>query len=180
MVVTACNISAGKSPPPSPGRPARPLLLRPLGVLKNKRTYEGGWTSICSTRSTTSPSEGKMEKYLLKPLGLRPKIEMGSFPYSGPPTDIAETVSLPRRQRVHEYPRAWHADLPTTSRAPDKGPNPLHPEPTHGALDRTAELLAKLLSGSEDPDVTALSEAVKAKLGITEPLPRLHSGGSFL
>ena len=46
------------------------------------------------------------------------------------------------------------------------------PEPTHGALDRTAELLAKLLSGSEDPDVTALSEAVKAKLGITAPLPR--------
>ena len=45
-------------------------------------------------------------------------------------------------------------------------------EPTHGALDRTAELLAKLLSASEDPDVTALSEAVKAKLGITEPLPR--------
>ena len=44
------------------------------------------------------------------------------------------------------------------------------PEPTHGALDRTAELLAKLLSGSEDPDVTALSEAVKAKLGFTEPL----------
>ena len=35
-----------------------------------------------------------------------------------------------------------------------------------------AELLAKLLSGSEDPDVTALSEAVKAKLGTTEPLPK--------
>ena len=46
------------------------------------------------------------------------------------------------------------------------------PEPTYGALDRTAELLAKLLSGSEDPDVTALSEAVKATLGITEPLPK--------
>ena len=46
------------------------------------------------------------------------------------------------------------------------------PGPTYGALDRTAELLAKLLSGSEDLDVTALSEAVKAKLGITEPLPR--------
>ena len=44
------------------------------------------------------------------------------------------------------------------------------PEPTDGALDRTAELLAKLLSGSENPDVTALSEAIKAKLGITEPL----------
>ena len=36
--------------------------------------------------------------------------------------------------------------------------DPLRPEPTHGALDRTAELLAKLLSGSEDPDVTALKE----------------------
>ena len=45
-------------------------------------------------------------------------------------------------------------------------------EPTYGALDRTAKLLAKLLSGSEDPDVTTLSEAVKAKLGITEPLPQ--------
>ena len=50
--------------------------------------------------------------------------------------------------------------------------DPHLPEPTYGALDRTAELLAKLLSGSEDPDVTALSEAVKAKLGITEPLPK--------
>ena len=46
------------------------------------------------------------------------------------------------------------------------------PEPTYGALDRTAELLAKLLSRSEDPDVKALSVAVKAKLGITEPLPK--------
>ena len=41
-----------------------------------------------------------------------------------------------------------------------------------GLLDRTAELLAKLLSGSEHLDVTALSEAVKAELGITEPLPK--------
>ena len=48
--------------------------------------------------------------------------------------------------------------------------DPHLPEPTYGALDRTAELLAKLVSGSEDPDLTALSEAVKAKPGITEPL----------
>ena len=46
------------------------------------------------------------------------------------------------------------------------------PEATYGALDRTAELLAKFLSGSEYPDVTAPSEAVKAKLGMTEPLPQ--------
>ena len=50
--------------------------------------------------------------------------------------------------------------------------DPHLPEPTYGALDHTAELLAKLLSGSEDPDVTAMYEAVKAKLGITEPLPK--------
>ena len=56
--------------------------------------------------------------------------------------------------------------------APERSLDSRRPEPTHGALDRTAELLAILLSGSEDPDVTALSEAVKAKLGITEPLPK--------
>ena len=50
--------------------------------------------------------------------------------------------------------------------------DPHVPEPTYVALDRTAGLLAKLLSRSEDPVVTALSEAVKAKLGITEPLPK--------
>ena len=108
----------------------------------------------------------------LDALGSPPQTEMGSFLYSGPSTDMADTISLPRRPRVHEHPRAWHPDLPTTSRAPEKGLDALHPEPTYGALDRTAERLAKLLSGSEDPDVTALSEAVKAKLGITEPLPK--------
>ena len=97
-------------------------------------------------------------------LGSPPQTEMGSFPYSGPSTDMADTVSLPRRPRVHEHPRAWHPDLLIM--------DPRRLEPTHGAPDRTAKLLAKLLSGSEDPDVTAVSEAVKAKLGITEPLPK--------
>ena len=100
----------------------------------------------------------------LDALGSPPQTEMGSFLYSGPSTHMADTVSLPRRPRVHEHRRARHPDLPIM--------DPLRPEPTHGALDRTAEPLAKLLSGSEDPDVTALSEAVKAKLGITEPLPK--------
>ena len=100
----------------------------------------------------------------LDALGSPPQTEMGSFLYSGPSTDMADTVSLPRRPRVHEHPRARHPDLLIM--------DPFRPEPTHGALDRTAELLAKLLCGSEDPDVTALSEAVKAKLGITEPLPK--------
>ena len=46
----------------------------------------------------------------------------------------------------------------------------------NSALDRTAGLPAKLLSGSEDPDVTALPEAVKAKLVITKPLPKAALG----
>ena len=41
-----------------------------------------------------------------------PRTEMGSFLFSGPSTDIADTVSLPRRPRVHEHPRARHPDLP--------------------------------------------------------------------
>ena len=100
----------------------------------------------------------------LDALGSPPQTEMGSFLYSGPSTDMADTVSLLRGPRVHEQPRARHPGLPIMDSR--------RPEPTHGALDCTAELLAKLLSGSEDPDVTALSKAVKAKLGITEPLPK--------
>ena len=117
-------------------------------------------------------SVGEDGEVPLDALGSPPKTEMGSFLYSGPSTDMADTVSLPRRRRVQKHPRAWHPDLPITSMAPEKSLDPLRPQPTYGALDRTAELLAKFLSGSEDPDVTPLSEAVKAKLGITEPLPK--------
>ena len=97
---------------------------------------------------------------------------MGSHYYSGLPTDLADTVSLPRRPRGS----AWRPELPTTIRTPQVCPAYVEdshlPGPAYGALDRTAELLAKLLSESEDPDVTALCEAVRAKLGITEPLPK--------
>ena len=108
----------------------------------------------------------------LEALGSPAYTDMGSYPYSGPPTDLADTLSLPRRPRGP----VWRPELPITSRSPEVCPayvkDPHLPEPTYGALDRTAELLAKLLCGSEDLDVTALSEAVKAKLGITEPLPK--------
>ena len=97
---------------------------------------------------------------------------MSSCPYSGPPTDLADTLSLPRQPRGP----AWRPEQPITSSSPEVCPAYVEeshsPGPTYGALDRTAELLAKLLSGCEDPDVTALSEAVKAKLGFTEPLPK--------
>ena len=103
--------------------------------------------------------------------GSRPRTDLGFYRHSGPSSDRSETASLPRRPRP-EYPRACCP----TPRAPEVGPTRVegqhHPRPTYGALDHTAELLAKLLSGSEDPDVTALSEAIKAKLGIAEPLPK--------
>ena len=127
----------------------------------------------------------KMDEYILheeyyksirgvdgeKPLGVhgsRQGRDLGSYTHSGPSSDRAETTSLPRRPRP-EYPRGCCP----TPRAPEVGPTRVegqhHPRRTYGALDHTDELLAKLLSGSEDPDVTALSEA---KLGIAEPLPK--------
>ena len=78
--------------------------------------------------------------------GSRPRRDLGSYTHSGPPYDRAETASLPRRPRP-EYPRACCP----TPRAPKVGPTRVeeqhHPRPTYGALDHTAELLAKLLSG---------------------------------
>ena len=105
-----------------------------------------------------------MEKYLLMPSGRRPKLRWAPSFILMLSTGMADTVSLPRPPRVHEHPRARHPDLTIM--------DPLRPEPTHGALDHTAKLWAKLQSGSEDPDVIALSEAAKAKFGITEPLPK--------
>ena len=148
--------------------------------------------SNCPASSSTSiegPEEyeelkQKMDEYILhqeyyksirgedgeEPLAVHgsiPRTDLGSYAHSGPPS----TASLPRRTRP-EYPRPCYP----TPRAPEVGPTRIeeqhHPRPTYGALDHTAELLAKLLSGSEDPDVTALSEAIKAKLGIAEPLPK--------
>ena len=66
----------------------------------------------------------------LDALRLPPQTEMGSFLYSGPSTDIADTVSLRRLPRVHQQPRARHPDLLIM--------DPPRPEPTRGALDLTA------------------------------------------
>ena len=118
----------------------------------------------------------------IKALGSPAQTDMDSYYYWGPPTNLADTASLPRRPRGTAWPTfttppceepTWRPEPGTTTRTPGAYPAYVEgshiPGPPYGTLDRTAELLAKLLSGSEDPDVTPLSEAVKAKLGITEP-----------
>ena len=50
----------------------------------------------------------------------------------------------------------------------------LHPT----MLDRTVDVLAKMRLGYEDPEVTALSEAIKGKLGVTAPLEKPTSSPS--
>ena len=114
-----------------------------------------------------------------------PQTNMDSYYYSGPPTDLADTASLPRRPRGTPWPTlstppcegpAWRPELPTTMRTaeahPAYGEGSHVPGQAYGTLDRTAGLLAKLLSESEDPDVTGLSEPVRADIGITEPLTK--------
>ena len=75
-------------------------------------------------------------------LGSLPQTEVGSFLFSGPSIDMADTVSLPRRPRVHDHPRAWHPDLPTTSRAPEKSLDPLHPESKKNCLSLRVAILS--------------------------------------
>ena len=67
--VTACNTFAEGLPYPSPILPVQLLRLRlqQLEDLRNNKNLEGEWTNIFSTRSTTSPSEGKMERNHSKP-----------------------------------------------------------------------------------------------------------------
>ena len=54
----------------------------------------------------------------LEALRSPPHTDKGSYLYSGPPTDLADTVSLPRRPRGP----AWPPELPTTSRNPEVCP----------------------------------------------------------
>ena len=122
----------------------------------------------------------------IEAVGAPPQTEMDSYYYSGQPTNLADTASLPRRPRGTPWPTfttppceepTLRPELPTTIRTPETYPT--HQEgshitgPAYGALDRTAELLAQLLSGSKDLDRTSLCEAVRAKSGITEPLTNL-------
>ena len=71
-MVTACSTFAEELLSPSPVLPALLLRLRQLEALRNKAVrnntnLEGEWTRSFSTRSTTSLSEGKMERNHSKP-----------------------------------------------------------------------------------------------------------------
>ena len=63
-MVTACSTCVKELLYPSPVLLVLllHLLLRQLEVLKNKANLEEEWRNLFSTRSTTSPSEGKMER----------------------------------------------------------------------------------------------------------------------
>ena len=121
----------------------------------------------------------------IEALGSPPQTDMDSYYYSGPPTDLADTASLPRRLRGTPWPTfttspcqgpTGRAELPTRRRTPECYPEYVEGShirgPVYATLDRTAELLAKLLSGSEDRDVKALSQAVRVRLDSTEPLTK--------
>ena len=58
--------------------------------------------------------EGEDGEEPLDPLGCPPYTDMGSYPYSGPPTDLVDTVSLPRRP----LGAVWRPELSITSRSP--------------------------------------------------------------
>ena len=118
----------------------------------------------------------------MEALGSPPQTDMDSYYYSGPPTDLAATASLPRRPRGTPWP--------TFSTAPCKGlrggqnyPQPResqkHIQPTWRVLISQRQPMVLLIVRRtarqtviwiRRPDMTALSEAVRAKLGISEPL----------
>ena len=87
----------------------------------------------------------------LDALGSPPYTDMGSYLYSGPPTDLADTMSLPRRPRGP----VWRPKLPITITSPEVCPayvkDPHLPEPTHGALDRTANYWPNYWLGPKTP-----------------------------
>ena len=71
-MVTACSTFPEELLYPSPVPPARllRLRLRQLEDLRNNTNLEGEWTSVFSTRSTTNPSDEKMERNHSKPWDL--------------------------------------------------------------------------------------------------------------
>ena len=194
------------APRPALGAPGVPLTTEALAAHGDslehlrRRVAVSLTRSVCPASSSTSVEEHddlkrRMDQYMLHrdyhqslrgedgeepidAIGSPPQTDMDWYYYSGPPTDVADAASLPRRSRftvpLCEEP-TWRLEPPTATRTPEacqayEYPYPTvrgsrTPGPADGALNCTAELLAKLLSG-------ALSEAVRAKLGITEPLAK--------
>ena len=107
----------------------------------------------------------------LDALGSPQYTNIGSYPYSGPPTDLANTVSLPRRPSGP----VWRPELLITTRSPEVCPAYVKDshlqEPIHGALDRTAELLAKLRRPRCDSSFLRLSKLNWVSLN---PYPSRH------
>ena len=127
--------------------------------------------SACSTKSTTSPSEGKMERNLSNPWG---------------PHHIRTWVPIftPAHLRtwptVYLYPGDREGQLGVQSCQQPSETLKLVRLMWTIPVSQSQSMVPWTVRRnywpscyrSEDPNVTAMSEAVRAKLGITEPLPK--------
>ena len=127
--------------------------------------------SACSTKSTTSPSEGKMERNLSNPWG---------------PHHIRTWVPIFTPAHLRTWPTVY---LYPGNREGQPGVQSCQQPSETPKLVRLMWTIPVSQSQSmvpwtvrrnywpscyrsEDPNVTAMSEAVRAQLGITEPLPK--------
>ena len=164
-------------------------LRRRVAVSLSRWACPTSWSTVAGVVGEQDDRRRRIDEYMLhedyhksireedgeepiKTIGSSPQTDMDTYYYSGPPTDLPDTASLLRRPRGTPWPTfstppcegpMRRPELPTITRTPEAYPAYVEgsniPGPAYGALDRTAELLSKLLPGSEDPDVTALCEA---------------------
>ena len=138
-MVTAFSTFAEALLYPSPDLLA--LLLRPrlqqLESLMSNTNLEGEWTSNFSKRSTTNPSEGKMEKNHSKPWDLH---HTRTWVPALTPAHLRTwpTLCLYPGDQEGQYGVRSCQSLAHPEVCPAYVKDPHLPEPTYGALDRTA------------------------------------------
>ena len=147
------------APRPEPGAPRIPLKTEAIAAagdsLEHLRRRVAVFLphSACPVSSSTVVREQddlkrRMDEYMLhknyhqsirgedgeepiEALASPPQTDMDSYYYSGPPTDLANTASLPRCPRGTPWPTfttpscrepTWRPELPTTARTPEAYP----------------------------------------------------------
>ena len=147
------------APRPEPGAPGIPLTTEALAARGDslehlrRRVAVSLSRSACPASSSTIVDEEddlkrRMHEYMLhghyhqsirgedgeepiEAIGSPTHTDMDSYNYSGPPTDLANTSSLPRRSRGSPWPAfvtlpceepTWRPEPPTTTTTPDVYP----------------------------------------------------------